>query len=438
VLLFITSCQPSDPDLLVDVETGALLEIGSSSCKVEGEILSVGENGISSHGFVWWDQSDPTLENGWKIDLGDTYSDGIYSYRIRDLHASTTYYVKAFASGDGKVVYGMEKTFTTNEISVPTLITFSVSDFTSTSGYSGGNITDHGGGEVHASGICWSTGRNPDLNDLHTDEGGGHSTFDSFLNDLIPYTIYHVRAYATNDAGTGYGQEVAFKTYWDNSPVTDWDGNEYPTVQIGEKVWTAMNLRSTHYADGTAIDLVEPEDQWGNLETDAMAYCYYANNGSQAEPYGALYTWGAATNGSLEGDGGASMIQGVCPDGWHLPKDDEWKMLEIELGMTGLIANEEQWRGYDEGGKLKFAGTEFWNEPNDLATNESGFNALAAGKRSVQGLFSDKGNYTVFWTSTGIGETEAWIRALHTQRGDIKREPGNRKEGYSVRCIKDI
>jgi uncharacterized protein (TIGR02145 family) len=113
-------------------------------------------------------------------------------------------------------------------------------------------------------------------------------------------------------------------------------------------------------------------------------------------------------------------------------------MLEIELGMTGLIANEEQWRGYDEGGKLKFAGTEFWNEPNDLATNESGFNALAAGKRSFQGLFSEKGNYTAFWTSTGIGETEAWIRALHTQRGDIKREPGHRKEGYSIRCIKDI
>ena len=83
------------------------------------------------------------------------------------------------------------------------------------------------------------------------------------------------------------------------------------------------------------------------------------------------------------------------------------------------------------------SGTDFWNEPNEMATNETGFSAVPAGIRSNDGTFSYRGDFTVFWSSTAVDDTEAWIRGLHTQRGDIKREPGHRNEGYSVRCIKD-
>lgn len=435
VLFLLFSCQPSDPEFRTSVETGALLEIGSSTCTVEGEILSIGASGISSHGFVWSEAPHPSLADGWDSDLGETYAPGIFQYTIRQLTAATTYYVRAYAVGDGTVTYGEERSFTTSEMDVPAVITFGVYDYTATGGFSGGNITDDGGGTVAASGICWSTHRFPDLKDTYTDEGGGHDSFESYLTSLAPYTVYYVRAYATNEVGTGYGQEVAFRTLWDESPVTDIDGNEYSTVQIGDQVWMAMNLRVSRYADGMAIDLVETDEQWASLEVDAAAYVFYENQAGQ-ELYGALYTWAAAIRNQAGAEAGAE-VQGVCPDGWHLPGDDEWKALEVELGMTQLTADEDDWRGYEEGGMLKIAGTEYWNEPNEMATNESGFSAAPAGIRSAGGIFSARGDYTVFWTATGVAADEAWVRALHTMRGEIKREPGSRKAGYSVRCIKN-
>jgi uncharacterized protein (TIGR02145 family) len=435
--MILSSCQSPDPEWRVEVRTGPLLEIGSSTCTVEGEIIQVGESGVSSHGFVWSEQPDPTLDGGWSVDLGEAYVEGVYSYTISGLTASKDYYVSAYAIGGEQIVYGEVSSFTTGEADIPTIITFSVFDLTATGGFSGGNITDNGGDPVDASGICWSTGRFPDLNDTHTNEGGGHDSFESYLHDLNPYTVYYVRAYATNGAGTGYGQEVAFRTYWDNADIMDWDGNSYPTIQIGERVWTAVNLRATHYADGTPIAEVISGEAWSQLETDARAYCYYDNNAGGADPYGVLYTWGAAVNGSAGTVAVDGEVQGVCPDGWHLPGDEDWKELELELGMTELTASEDGWRGWDEGGMLKTSGTEFWNEPNEMATNVSGFGAVAAGSRDTTGACSERGNYTAFWSATEAGAAEAWVRGLHTQRGEIRRVTRHRKEGYSVRCIMD-
>ncbi|MGW8314367.1 MAG: fibrobacter succinogenes major paralogous domain-containing protein [Bacteroidales bacterium] len=434
-LFLLVSCQPSGPDAVTEVETVGVLEVGSSTCTVEGEILSIGESGVSSYGFVWSDQLESSPENWGKIDLGEAYAEGIFQYSIRKLTAETTYYVRAYAMGNGTVTYGTLISFTTSEVDVPQLITFGIYDYTSTGGFSGGNITNDGGGTIMTSGICWATRRFPDLEDSHTDEGGGHDSFESYLNNLTPYTVYYVRAYAINEAGTGYGQEVAFQTYWDESPVTDVDGNEYPTVQIGEQVWMAMNLRAIHYADGTPLNLVEPAADWEGLEVDAAAYCFYGNLADQ-EIYGALYSWGAATRDPATAEAGEE-VQGVCPDGWHLPGDEEWKTLEMELGMTWLTADKDQWRGFEEGGMLKIAGTEYWNEPNEMATNESGFSAAPAGIRSADGIFSGRGDHTVYWTATGVEPNSAWVRALHTMRGEIKREYVNRKAGYSVRCIMD-
>ena len=166
------------------------------------------------------------------------------------------------------------------------------------------------------------------------------------------------------------------------------------------------------------------------------AYCYYDNQANDVQPYGVLYTWGAAVNGTSVGDLDGE-IQGVCPDGWHLPGDEEWKVLEMELGMTSLTAGEDQWRGWDEGGKLKTAGTDFWNVPNEMATNETEFSAVAAGTRNTAGTFAEKGDYTAFWSATGVGTSEAWLRGLHTQRGDIRRITAPRTEGISVRCVMD-
>ena len=105
--------------------------------------------------------------------------------------------------------------------------------------------------------------------------------------------------------------------------------------------------------------------------------------------------------------------------------------------MSELRVGKDGWRGWDEGGKLKQAGTILWEEPNEFATNESGFNAIPGGFRDSTGVFKSGGSFTGFWTTRGGENDEAWIRGLHADRGEILREIYPRKDGFSVRCIMD-
>jgi len=106
--------------------------------------------------------------------------------------------------------------------------------------------------------------------------------------------------------------------------VTDYDGNTYNTVQIGNQVWMAENLKVTHYSDGTEIQLVEDKSAWETLSHTDKAYCYYNNISSNGKTYGALYTWAAVMNGAGSSNTNPGRVQGVCPDGWHLPSDAKW------------------------------------------------------------------------------------------------------------------
>jgi uncharacterized protein (TIGR02145 family) len=111
--------------------------------------------------------------------------------------------------------------------------------------------------------------------------------------------------------------------------VTDYDGNVYNTITIGNQTWMAENLRVTKYPNGTPIPLATDNIAWANLEDNGTddAYCYYNNNASgEANTYGALYTWAAAMgDNAVSSSSNPSGVQGVCPNGWHLPSDDEWK-----------------------------------------------------------------------------------------------------------------
>jgi uncharacterized protein (TIGR02145 family) len=284
--------------------------------------------------------------------------------------------------------------------------------------------------------VCWDTGRNPDINDQCTDDGRGTGIFETTLGPLEPYTIYHMRAYATNSEGTAYGSELIFITLWDNAPVTDFDGHSYATVQIGDQVWMAENLKSEHYSDGSPINRVEVDEEWRALEPDVKAYCFFDNSPGMFNTFGALYTWAAAMNGDVSSDEDPSGVQGVCPENWHLPSEDEWLELEFHLGMSKLIAEDIGWRGYEEGGMLKQTGTGLWLEPNLMATNETGFTAIPAGFRDTDGVFRANGSFTSFWSSTGHPEG-AWLRGLHAGRGEILHEPYEVKNGFSVRCVMD-
>ena len=219
--------------------------------------------------------------------------------------------------------------------------------------------------------------------------------------------------------------------------IDERDAQVYKTVTIGNQVWMAENINATNYADASAIPLVEDSTAWVNLAYTDKAYCYYDNNISNGDVYGALYTWPAAMNGEASSDNNPSGVQGICPDGWHLPGDTEWKQLEMYLGISQADADNIGWRGTDEGGELKEAGTTHWNSPNTGANNSSGFTALPGGFRFT--VSGNIGKNAYFWPSTESSSGGAWFRGLISSNSEVARSDNyDKRQGFSVRCVKDI
>jgi len=189
--------------------------------------------------------------------------------------------------------------------------------------------------------------------------------------------------------------------YCGNVLVDSRDGKSYTTVQIGTQCWMEENLN------------YETANSWA-----------FNNDPANGDIYGRLYTWDAAIT--------------ACPTGWHLPSDEEWKTLEMHLGMSISEADTVGWRGtHNEGGQLKETETTHWNSPNSGATNASGFNALPGGYRHYNGSFYDLGYFGGWWSSTEDSGTNAWGRGLGYNNDQVNRNNYNKASGVSVRCLKD-
>ncbi|UCE20519.1 MAG: fibrobacter succinogenes major paralogous domain-containing protein [Gemmatimonadota bacterium] len=210
----------------------------------------------------------------------------------------------------------------------------------------------------------------------------------------------------------------------------DRDGNTYQTVKIGDQCWMAENLRVTHYRNGDPIHNVTDSTAWINLT--GGAYCEYDNDDDNVPVYGRLYNWYAVSDS-----------RNIAPEGWHVPSDEEWKQLEMYLGMSQSEADDTRYRGTDQGGKLKATGTieegtGLWYAPNVGATNESGFSAVPGGARD-----GDDGNFINFsyqsplWSSTEGGSSTAWSRGLSCLSARVCRNHIIKKHGFSVRCVRD-
>ena len=206
--------------------------------------------------------------------------------------------------------------------------------------------------------------------------------------------------------------------------VKDIDGNIYQTIQLGDQVWMTENLKVTHYRNGDAIPNVTENAEWTNLT--AGAYCEYDNDASHTATYGRLYNWYAVHDG-----------REIAPTGWHVPTDEDWKTLEMTLGMNQLEVNDTQDRGTDEGGKLKEMGTTHWQSPNTGATNESGFTALPGGFRNFNGIFYSLGSYAIFWSATESSALHAWFRSLAFDNSSVHRYYDKKQDGFSVRLLRD-
>jgi uncharacterized protein (TIGR02145 family) len=328
-----------------------------------------------------------------------------------------------------------------NEVIVPDLpivVTSAVNNIQRTQAECGGQLISVGSSRVTGVGICWNTAGSPTLNDNFTSDGWILGQYSTSLHSLNPNTTYYVRAYATNSDGTGYGSARKFTTRPAGTgsvfnadltygTVTDIEGTIYKTIEIGSQTWMAENLRTTRYTDNTEIDLITSDTLWGS--TPSPGYCWYENNEKLfGNIYGAYYNWMAVITSRL------------CPVGWHVPSDEEWKTLEIYLGMTQEQADAENQRGTTEGAQLKESGWNNWSEGGIAGTNQSGFTALPGGSRSTfYGVFYDEGRNGLFWTSTGyypIGSV-AYCRSLYFGSSGISRYLQNINFGLNVRCIRD-
>lgn len=386
--------------------TGQLSILSSTSASCGGNITFDGGAAIIARGVCWGTQQNPTITDN---KTSDGSGSGIFSSSITGLMSGTTYYFRAYATNMVGTSYGNQQTGTT-PANIPVITTSILSAITTTSAAGGGNISYDGGAAVTVRGVCWNITQNPTINGSKTTDGTGVGNFTSSITGLAANTTYYVRAYATNSAGTAYGNE--FKLSTAPLSINDIEGNVYHTVSIGTQVWLLENLKTTVLNDGTGIANVTDNKAWTNLSSSG--YCWYNNDIANKNSYGALYNWYTANTGKL------------CPSGWHVPTDAEWTTLATFLGGINVA-----------GGKLKETGTIHWVNPNTGATNESGFTALSGGARDATGPFYGLG-YSCFWWSTSeMNVSYVWYRSVRNSNSDIVRDNNYRIFGYSVRCLKD-
>lgn len=194
--------------------------------------------------------------------------------------------------------------------------------------------------------------------------------------------------------------------------VKDADGNEYKTVVIGSQTWFAENLKTTKYANGNSIKNITSGSEW--VSCKSPAYCWYDNNSSNKNEYGALYNWYVINSGN------------ICPNGWHVATDADWTTLTNKVGGAEKA-----------GAALKEKGTAHWETTSDDVKDEYNFGIVGAGFRDPYGNFTWKNVDACFWSATGKTPSYAWYRHTFHYDKALSRHEVQKCNGYSVRCVKN-
>jgi uncharacterized protein (TIGR02145 family) len=254
----------------------------------------------------------------------------------------------------------------------------------------------------------------------------------------VPYAYHASSLTVTSTNGAKYGVGVdnegnLFTYLIEESPcptVTDIEGNTYKTAWINKKCWMAENLKVTRYNDNTLIDFPGANnDLWQNNTNGA--YAWYNNQITYKDLYGALYNWYAVTN-----------PKGLCPEGWHIPTQDEWNELEA------FIPEPDQQKGNKLkscrqvnsplGGNCNTDEHPRWNQHNvHYGTDVFGFAALPGGQREPGGNTNQLGAYSWWWSSTILPDLQVHARWMFSGSGGFSSFPRLKNYGLSVRCVKD-
>jgi uncharacterized protein (TIGR02145 family) len=386
-------------------------------------------NSIFTYGVCWSTSPNPTIYNDTAINSPIFFAN--FTTQITNLIAGTVYYVRAFGINSVGVGYGNELTFSTIAPLLPTITTTAITGITNSTAFSGGDISSNGFSPILSRGVCWSTSPNPTIsNSNFSIDGTGTGAFISQLNSLFVNTTYYVRAYATNNAGTAYGNQITFNspTSFTSSvgPGVVYNGYNYSTIQYSNgQEWMRENLRTSYYSNG---DLISGGSQVMGLS--AGAWSYYNDDSANVNPYGKLYNQYAVSD-----------TRNVCPINWHVPTRSDWyKLFKCLDHGTDTISQPPNYSGYfpslTMGGLLQNFGT---------GLNQSGFSAY------LSGYFNYPTNFLPF-RDINIG-TSWWGTYSSSQLiyfdingsftcypcisgGNNFTTPSN-QYGFSVRCIKN-
>jgi uncharacterized protein (TIGR02145 family) len=285
-------------------------------------------------------------------------------------------------------------------MTIPSISTSAISNITYSTATCGGNISSDGNQTITIRGVCWSTSTNPTIAlSTKTANGTGTGVFTSAITGLADNTTYYVRSYATNGAGTAYGNEEVLTTILDPNPH----------VTIGNQVWTSQNLNVSTYRNGDPIPNVTDATIWAGLIDGA--YCYYNNDPANGSVYGKLYNWYVIND-----------PRGLAPTGYHIPSAAEWATLGTTLGTTTAGTQMKTTTGWIDFGS---------------GSNSSGFTGIPAGERNYLGTFGMIGIYGTWWSTTmSFSDTVSYYFLICNQT-TLNTSSQNKKDGFSIRCIRD-
>jgi uncharacterized protein (TIGR02145 family) len=411
--LILSVCKKKEE--LPEVKTLQVTEVSDESALLRYQIISDGGALIRQHGVCWDLNEYPTVFLNTKTMNGSWYNySDINENWVYGLDFGSTYHVRGYATNSIGTAYGEDVTFSTKQIDLPDSVTTKIVGAAGTSmAIGGGTVYGYGGASYLGRGLCWSINPDPTIESSIVSDTiywFEEQSFTGIMSGLMANTKYFVRAFGTNRAGVIYGNQVSFNT---GSYTASAEGKLYNSVSIGTQVWMTENLAVTKFNDGTSIPLVTNQNLWNTLEEPA--YCWFDNDKETNGPlYGALYNWYAVNTGKL------------CPAGWHVPSETEWTNLTTYLGA-------------DPGNKLISPGIMIWTDYPD-APDYSLFSAVCSGTRDTIIGFNVPGECTGFqdchwWSSDPSGGSTAYSGWLYESQ--LSLAEFSRKNGYSVRCIKN-
>ena len=470
----VVSFTPTDG--LPVVETTDVTNITSNSAVCGGNVREEGASSVIRRGVCWSISHNPTTQDH---DIPNGTGLGEYSCNITGMSSNTDYYVRAYATNAVGTAYGAEKTIPTLQ-GKPTVTTAAVTDFTYNTATVVGEVTNDGGATVTESGFCWSTSQNPTMEDSHIEAGQGLGVFSAQLPNLHSDTRYYVKAYAVNNNGIAYGNQVDFTTQTGPQSPT---GAAKGLFSVGpnKQVWFAQgNLQyqastntwrfadeQTEYIGMSNSQISATNPEW--IDLFGWATSNYNHNYACYQPWSTsdvdsdYYAYGRYQahlfNDSGQADWGYNSISngGNTEHVWRTLTSAEWVYVfknrntlsgilyaKASIGnINGVILLPDDWDAsfFD----LKSPNLPEARYNSNVMSMEVWKNVLeplgavflpAAGYRNITNIYGvNSSGY--YWASTGGGE----IKAYYVNIKNTSFHPDTfeaRHYGYSVRLVQDF